>query len=201
MSLAPHWYSTIFGVYFFAGSAVGVYAVLTIFAVLARRARAAAGAITLEHLHDLGKLLFAFVSFWAYIAFSQYLLIWYANLPEETVWYAHRLSGGWTRASTTLALGHFVLPFFFLLPRTIKRHPGALLAAASWMLVMHYGDLYWQIMPPLHPEGPRFTAIDAATLLGIGGLLLASLAWMMRRSAIVPLRDPRLAESLALENT
>lgn len=200
MSLDPHWFSTIFGIYFFAGSVVGIFALLVLMSASLRRAGLTGRAITVEHFHDLGKLLFAFVAFWAYIAFSQYFLIWYANIPEETAWFLHRWNGAWQEVSVTLGVGHFVIPFFFLLPRTIKRSTGALMVAAVWMLGMHYMDLYWLVMPTLHHHGAHLTVMDVATFFGVGGLFLATLGWLLKRHALVPLRDPRLSESLAFEN-
>ncbi len=198
MSLDPHWYSTIFGVYFFAGSTVAFFAFLALVALGQRHMLARV--LNAEHLHDIGKLLFAFVAFWAYMAFSQYLLIWYANLPEETGFFAQRLNGSWRPASAVLALGHFVVPFFFLLPRTTKRHTTALAAASVWLLVMHLLDLYWLVMPSLHADGMAPSLLDLATLIGCGGVFLAAFGWSQSRQALVPLRDPRLPESLTFEN-
>ena len=148
----PHWYSTMFGVYYFAGSVVGMFAVLTLIAMAARRAKVTADLLTVEHFHDLGKLLFAFTVFWAYIAFSQYMLIWYANIPEETAWYAQRWPGAWRKISVMIAVGHFVVPFFFLMTRITKRARLPLILAALWMMVIHWVDVYWLVMPTLHPE-------------------------------------------------
>lgn len=200
MSLDPHWFSTIFGVYFFAGTALGGIALLVVMAVGARWAKLTGPAVTAEHFHDLGKLLLTFVAFWAYIAFSQYLLIWYANIPEETIWYRARWQGAWRAVSVALALGHFALPFFFLLPRAVKRNTVLLLGAALWTLAAHYVDLYWLVMPVLHKNGAVFTLLDATTMLGVGGLFVAVVSWLMRRRALVPVGDPRLPESLAFEN-
>jgi hypothetical protein len=200
MSLDPHWYSTIFGVYYFSGAVVGIFALLTLLVAAMDRAGLLGDAVTVEHFHDLGKLLFAFIAFWAYIAFSQYFLIWYANIPEETLWFLHRWEGKWQEASVLLGLGHFVVPFFFLLPRTIKRNTRALVIAAVWMLAMHYLDIYWLVMPTLHHHGAHFSALDITTLLVVGGVFLAGLGWLMRRGALVPLKDPRLGESLSFEN-
>jgi len=200
MSLDPHWYSTIFGVYFFSGSTVGILAFLSLVAIAARRAGLLSEVISAEHLHDLGKLLFAFVAFWAYIGFSQFFLVWYGNLPEETGFFAVRLSGSWRAASILLAVGHFVVPFFFLLPRTIKRHEGALAAASGWLLLMHLLDLHWLVMPNLHAAGISLGLLDGAALIGSVGAFLAAFGWSLRRSALVPIGDPRLPESLLFEN-
>jgi hypothetical protein len=200
MSLTPHWYSTMFGVYFFAGSFVGFIALLSILAAAMRQAGLLETVITAEHLHDMGKLLFAFTSFWAYIAFSQFFLIWYANLPEETIWYKARLEGSWEAVSLLLMAGHFAVPFFYLMGRDVKRRGWTLAVGGLWLLAMHFVDLYWQVMPTLHPEGVRPSLLDVAAFIAVGGSSVAAAAWLMRRQALVPLRDPRLAESLAFEN-
>ena len=200
MSLNPHWYSTIFGLYFFAGSVMAFFAFLALVVIAARRTGMLVGVVSAEHQHDIAKLLFTFVAFWAYMAFSQYLLIWYANLPEETVFFAHRNVNSWSLATAVLALGHFVVPFFFLLPRTVKRSPTALAVAALWLLAMHLLDLYWLVMPNLHPAGMAPTLLDATALIGSCGLFLAAFGGALKRQALVPLRDPRLPESLTFEN-
>jgi hypothetical protein len=200
MSLTPHWYSTMFGVYFFAGSFVGFIALLSIVAVAMRGAGLLDAVISTEHLHDIGKFLFAFTVFWAYIAFSQFFLIWYANLPEEAIWYKARLEGSWKIVSILLMAGHFGVPFLYLMGRAVKRRGSTLALGGAWLLTMHFVDLYWQVMPTLHPEGLRPSVLDAAAFLAIGGCFVAAVGWLMRRQALVPLRDPRLRESLAFEN-
>jgi hypothetical protein len=200
MSLTPHWYSTMFGVYFFAGSFVGFIALLSLTAVAMRGAGLLDTVISAEHLHDVGKLLFAFTAFWAYIAFSQFFLIWYANLPEETIWFRPRLEGSWLTVSILLMAGHFGVPFFYLMGRDVKRRGSTLAVGAVWLLAMHFLDLYWQVMPTLHPEGFSPSILDVAAFLAVGGIFAATAGWLMRRHALVPLRDPRLPESLAFEN-
>jgi hypothetical protein len=200
MSLTPHWYSTMFGVYFFAGSFVGFIALLSVLAAAMRGAGLLDTVITAEHLQDVGKLMFGFMVFWSYIAFSQFFLIWYANLPEETVWYQARLEGSWLTVSVFLMVGHFVAPFFYLMGRAVKRRNATLAVGGAWLLVMHFVDLYWQVMPTLHPEGFSPSALDVTAFLAVGGCFVGAASWLMRRQALVPLRDPRLAESLAFEN-
>jgi hypothetical protein len=200
MSLTPHWYSTMFGVYFFAGSFVGFIALLSVVAVAMRSAGLLDTVVSAEHLHDIGKFLFAFTAFWAYIAFSQFFLMWYANLPEETIFYKARLEGSWKALSLFLMAGHFGIPFLYLMGRAVKRRGSTLALGGAWLLVMHFLDLYWQVMPTLHPEGIRPSALDVAALVTVGGCFVAAASWLMRRQALVPLRDPRLAESVAFEN-
>lgn len=200
MALQPHWYSTIFGLYFFAGSFVGAFALMALMATRLHRTGRLGQAITPDHLQDLGKWLFAFVAFWAYLAFSQYLLIWYANIPEETAFYAQRWRHGFQAATVLLVLGHFALPFFFLLPRAVKRSPRALAVAAGWMLLAHLVDLFWLVMPAHAEAHAAVRLVDVTVFIGIGGLFVAAFAWLLRRHAVVPVRDPRLAEALAFEN-
>ncbi len=200
MSLTPHWYSTMFGVYFFAGSFVGFIALLSVVAAAMRSAGLLDTVISAEHLQDVGKLLFGFTAFWAYIAFSQFFLIWYANLPEETIFYKARLEGSWQMVSVLLMAGHFGIPFFYLMGRPVKRRGATLAIGGAWLLAMHFVDLYWQVMPTLHPQGVRPSTLDVAAFVAIGGGFVAAASWLMRRQALVPIRDPRLAESLAFEN-
>jgi hypothetical protein len=199
MSLAPHWYSTIFGVYAFAGGFVAGIALMTV-VVVGLRGAGLVPAITAEHLHDLGKLLFAFTVFWAYIAFSQFFLIWYGNIPEETVFFLARLQGGFKLVTIALAVGHFGVPFFFLMPRAVKRNPATLVGAALWLLAMHYVDVYWLVIPSIQGLGARPGLVDVAALATVGGVFLAGFGWLLVKSPLVPAFDPRLSESLAFEN-
>ncbi len=200
MSIDAHWFSTIFGVYFFAGSLVGFFAIATLLAMGLQAAGRLRESITTEHYHDLGKLLFGFTVFWAYIAFSQYMLIWYANIPEETGWYLARQTGGWRAVAVALLLAHFVLPFCGLISRRAKRSRKTLAFWAAWLLVFHWVDLYWLIVPGLHPERPPFGITEVACLIGVGGVFVAGLVRLAAARSLVPERDPRLEESLAFEN-
>jgi hypothetical protein len=200
MSLAPRWYSTIFGVYFYSGAVVGFFAATILVAVALQACGRLKTSITIEHYHDLGKLLFAFIIFWGYMAFSQYLLMWYANLPEETEWYLVRQSGPWVWISLALLFGNLLIPFFGLLSRHVKRRKWSLAFWAVWLLVMHWLDLYWIVMPNLSPQALPWGPIDGCLFLGMGGVYLAGLVHVAGQHALVPLADPRLGESLAFEN-
>jgi hypothetical protein len=200
MSLDPHWSSTIFGVYFWISSLLGSLAAVVLLVLGFRSAGWLRDTITIEHLHDLGKLLFGFVIFWAYIAFCQYFLIWYADFPEESHWYAARRLGVWSSMSWSLVLGHFVVPFVLLLFRSTKRSPVWLGFIALWILVFHYVDFCWLIMPALGPEGVKPHWLDVALLLGLAFLGGAIIAWACQARPLVPIGDPRLAESLAFRN-
>jgi hypothetical protein len=201
MSLDPHWVSTIFGVYFWTGSLLGSLAALILTVVCFRSLGVLGHTITVEHLHDLAKLLFSFVVFWAYIAFSQYFLIWYANLPEETGWYITRRSGSWNILSWGLFFGHFVVPFVMLLSREVRRDPFWLGFMAAWILVFHYLDFYWLIMPVLHPERAEPSWLDVSVLLTLVFLFGAIVAHACRGRALVPVGDPCLADSVAFHQT
>jgi hypothetical protein len=204
MSLQPHWYSTMFGVYFFAASVLAFFATLTLMAMGLQKAGVLKDAITTEHYHDLGKYVFGFTVFWAYIAFSQFVLIWYANIPEETIFYMTRMEGGWDKISYFLPLGHFFLPFFFLLSRQIKRNRTLLALGCLWTLLMHLVDLYWLILPNASGHGgeahfaPSWTDITA--ILGVAGAFLAVFGYFLKKSAVVCINDPRLEDSLVHEN-
>jgi hypothetical protein len=200
MSLDPAWYSTIFGVYYFAGCVVGIYALLTATVFTLQRSGFLRTAVTVEHYHDLGKLLFGFVIFWAYIGFSQYMLIWYANIPEETRWLAVRQENGWGWVGLLLVVGHFLLPFVALISRGPKRRPRILAAVAVWMLVMHWVDVYWLVVPAASPGSPVPHLVDLTLFVGLCSLFLAAAAFALRGRSLVPERDPRLEESLAFEN-
>jgi hypothetical protein len=200
MSLYPHWYSTIFGVYFFAGCILSFCALLPVLLALLGRSSGLSRVVSREHYHDVGKLIFAFVVFWAYIAFSQYMLIWYGNLPEETLWYATRQSGPWLYVSLVLLFGHFMLPFVWLISRHPKRRGAVLVAASVWLLLMHWVDIYYLVMPEARPDGPVILPVDLACFVGLGGLFLAATFWMLGRVNLLPARDPRLGESLGFEN-
>ncbi len=200
MALDPTWFSTIFGVYYFAGCAVAVYALVPLSAFLLQRAGFLRSSVTVEHYHDLGKLLFGFVVFWAYIAFSQLMLQWYGNIPEETHWFAARQSHGWGWVGLVLIFGHFLAPFLALLSRAPKRRPARLAVAAAWMLAMHAVDLYWLIMPAASPESAAPHLLDATLLVALAALTVAAAAFVVRGRALLPERDPRLEESLAFEN-
>ena len=197
MSLDPRFYSTIFGVYWFAGSFVCTFAVLAIAGAATRADPTQFGAhMNQDHFHSVGKFMLAFVAFWAYVAFSQFMLIWIANVPEEVPWYLVRIRGGWLPVFAFLAVFHFVVPFFLLLSRPLKRDPRRLAALGAWLLFVHWVDLYWLIMPVLHEAGPRPSPWDLTAVAGVGGLAVAFVLWRMHGVAAVPLRDPYLDDSL-----
>lgn len=176
MSLEPHWFSTMYPVYFFAASCCGYFALQILIMNFVQRSGRLTTEITAEHYQDAGKLLFAFgIVFWAYIAFSQYMLIWYANIPEETPWYMARQMGGWGWVSLLLLFGHFLGPFLVLISRHPKRRAATLAIGAAWMLFMHLIDIYWLVMPKVPSAIDQYdtypelaNAVMANTLKGRG---------------------------------
>ncbi|MGE4159897.1 MAG: hypothetical protein AB7F75_12465 [Planctomycetota bacterium] len=204
MSLDPHWFSTMFGVYYLAGCFIAIHTSLIVVVACLRERGWLTHTISTEHDHDLGKLSFGFTIFWAYIAYSQFMLIWYANLPEETYWYAKRWDGSWWILSLALLFGRFFAPFFFLMSRHVKRRAFLLKLAAVWMLTFQYLDVYWLVMPSYEAgEGHDHVMAVAVDMLCLVGFGLAFLALFVRRQSttdLVPTQDPRLAESLCFTN-
>lgn len=196
MSVDPHWFSTIFGVYFFAASFWTAHAVIALVAILLQRNNGLVDVVTDEHYHDLGKMMFGFTVFWTYIAFSQYMLIWFGNLPEETVWYRHRLEHGWETHSAILLLCHFVIPFWVLLSQKAKRNRTIMAGAAVWFLVMNWFDMHWLIMPAHHPDQAGIHWISLASVVGLFGLFAAAVMYRLSRHSLVPQNDPFLAKSV-----
>ena len=200
MSLDAHWFSTMFGVYVFSGSLLGALALFMVIVVVFRQRRILNGIITIEHINDLGRLMFAFTVFWAYIGFSQYFLIWYGNIPEETFWYLNRWEGSWKIVSMLILFGHFILPFAALLTRASKRNIGVVTSMGLWILLMHWIDMYWLVMPNLHPHGVHLTWMDITTVLGIGGIFMGVFWYQFSSKALVPVNDPRLDESIEISH-
>lgn len=213
MSLDAHWFSTMFGVYFFAGGFLNFFAmILLIFFVLQSKG-IATKSVTVENIHDLAKFMFAFVFFWGYIAFSQYMLIWYANLPEETLWFARRGAAetdlyavgtpGWGGIALALLFFHFLIPFPCLFSRWTKRIGKLRMFFVVWLLVMHYVDLAWVVMPEMQEAnvGITYSLLTALfATIGIGGLWIANLARIAGEESIIPVQDPRTHEALAYDN-
>jgi len=198
MSIEPHWFSTIFGVYFFSGTVVGSLAAITFVVVLLMEKGYLHPKMNNEHLYSLGALTFAFVNFWGYIAFSQYLLIWYADLPEENFWFLARWHGGWEFFSIALILVHFVVPYAALLSQPSKMNPKRLKFTAVWLLFAHLLDLYWLIMPSLlnHGHGYSFSWIDFVFPIAAAGFIIIIFKTMAAKNNLVPVNDPKLQRGL-----
>jgi hypothetical protein len=200
MSLDPYWFSTMFGVYYFASCQLGVHSAMALTLMWFQGQGRLTKSVTLEHYHDIGKMMFAFTVFWAYSGFSQFMLIWYANIPEETAWFKERFAGDWGTVSWILLFGHFVIPFFGLLSRHVKRNKKALGFWAVWILAVIYIDMYWLIIPNLKTEHIPFDLMDVLCLLGLGSAFFAGVAYRAKSINLLPVKDPRLAQSLAFEN-
>jgi hypothetical protein len=203
MSLEPTWFSTIFGVIIFAAGVISSYAVIILVTLSLRDAGPLKGAVTVEHYHDLGKLMFGFLVFWAYTSFSQLMLIWYAALPEETTFFHNRWDyAPWQNVSYAILFAGFVLPFFWTISRWFKRNTGRLKIGALIILVMHVVDMYWYVMPNYHlgKEGFTFHWLDATCLLAVAGVWGAFVFNRMAQHATVPIGDPRLQRSLEFVN-
>ncbi len=197
MSIEAHWFSTMFGVYCFSGLFYSTLCAITIVALLMKRR----GLIPLndDHLQDLGKFMFGFTVFWAYIGFSQFMLIWYANMPEETVYYLSRSHGGWYYVCWAVLIMKFVIPFFLLMPRGAKRCEKHMMRMACFMLVAHWLDYYLLVMPAFAPQGPVFGWIEAGIALGFFGLFALVVSFFYSRVPAMPFRDPRLSEAMSYQ--
>ncbi|MBX3275096.1 MAG: hypothetical protein KF729_32830 [Sandaracinaceae bacterium] len=203
MALEPSWYSTIYGVIYFAIAAIIAHATIILLTLGMSRAGIFGDAISVEHFHDIGKLLHGFVIFWAYVSVSQFLLIWYAGIPEEATYYHLRWWGGgsWMNVSVILVVAGFVIPFFLLMSRNFKRNLPWLGFAAAWILVMQVVQLYWLVMPYAEQTGLvetqlRLHWLDFAAFVGVGGVYMAVVLWNMTRFPLVPVGDPRLSRGL-----
>jgi hypothetical protein len=224
MSLDAMWFSTIFGVYYFAGAFLSANCLLALTVMWLQGKGKLVKSVSVHHLHDLGKMMFGFTVFWSYIAFSQFMLIWYANVPEETAWYKVRLEGDWKIVATLLLVGHFVIPFLGLISKHVKRHRAGLAFWAIWLLVMEYVDLYFLVQPTrlaramehgAHGSagaagaahgahgahgGLPFHLLDVTCLVALVALFLAGAAFNARGKKLLPASDPRLEKSLAFTN-
>ena len=222
MTLQPKWFSTMFAVYYYAATMTAFFSVIILLARFLQTTGHAKHCITTEHYHDLGKWLFGLgVVFWAYIGFSQYMLIWYANIPVETGWYMTRQLGGWAPISILLLVGHFIIPFLLLVTRWTKRWKYTLPIIAGWLLLMFFVDMYWLVMPVV-PEtaienadsytqlaetvsanelGYGFSLLNITCLLGMVSLVFGGTLLNLRQCTIVAISDPRLDEALHFENT
>jgi hypothetical protein len=181
MSLAPRWFSTIYGVYWFAGGFLAALALVALLAFLAVRAAPDRGRIATRQWYALGALMLTFVVFWAYIAYCQYLIIWIGDVPAEVAWYLPRVRGSWGALALVLLFGQFVTPLLVLLFHAAKTNSRVLAAVSGWLLVMHYLDVYWLVLPELHPDALHPHWLDLTALGAVGGTATAYGAWLRRR--------------------
>ncbi len=196
MSLTPHWFSTIYGVYYFAGCAISIYCLLAVLSYALQRSGRMVRSIKLDHYHDMGKMANGFTLFWAYIAFSQFMLIWAANLPEESEFFRPRMFADWKWVSLGLILFHFGIPFVGMMARHVKRTPELLAGWALYMLAMHAVDVFWLVMPAYSPDAVVVSPIDFLCLAGMGGLFLYGALSVAGGVRLLPLGDPRLKASV-----
>ncbi len=197
MSISPHWASTIYGFLFVVGQLISSMAFMIAVVVLLSRSEPMAGLIQKRHLHDLGKLLLAFVMLWAYFDFSQLLIIWSGNQPEEISFYRSRLYGGWGVVAVIVLVFHFFVPFFLLLSRNLKRNPKLLPKVAIWLIIMRVVDLFWMTRPEFSKNHVALSALDFLLPIGLIGLWLFLFAINLKQQPLLPLGDPKLAEAIA----
>ncbi|MFY9253192.1 MAG: quinol:cytochrome C oxidoreductase [Fuerstiella sp.] len=196
MSLDPHWFSTIYGIYVFSGGMTAALAVLSIVAAVWVKSGRYQSLVTAEHLHDITKMMYGFNCFWAYIAFSQYLLIWYANIPEETIWLKHRQAHGWDAVTMVLMFGHFFVPFVVLMPRVAKRNTNVVIAVSSLLLIMHWLDLYWLVYPQFN-ESPILGSMEILGAMFAVSFTAVVAGWFAKGEKLIPAADPRLPEAVS----
>src|SRR5688572_105259 len=196
MSLEPEWFSTIFGLLFMGGQALSALAFVIAVAGYLSQRKPLVGIILPSHFHDLGKLLLALVMIWAYFAFSQFLIVWSGNLPEEIPWYLHRMQGGWMWIGLALVLFHFVLPFLVLLSRDLKRDARVMIIVAVAVVFMRFVDLLWLTAPPVVESFLLKLWLDCGLLIGLGGIWIAFFIWHLKGRPLLPLKDPYLRELL-----
>lgn len=213
MSLDHHWNSTMFGVYTFAGGMIAMFATCIVTFNLLQSRGLVRESVSTEHYHDLGKYLFAFIFFWGYVGFSQFMLQWYASIPETTPWWARRgvtsadlaqntigVNSGFASLSIVLLVGHFILPFAYLISRHIKRSREALLVGAVWMLFAHLVDMYWLVMPEYNNGEWVLDFTVILTIVGVVGLFVFAFVQTLGSANLRPIGDPRTPESMAFTN-
>ncbi len=196
MSLLPTWYSTIFGVYCFSGMFQASLAFMALILVYLKRTRFVRGYVTEDHQHDVDKFMKGFTVFWAYIAFSQFMLIWYANIPEETEYYIMRSQHGWLGVSLALLIFRFIVPFIALLPKGLKRNDNHLVAVSILILIMQYVDIYWMIYPNFYEGHVTFGFWEIGMMAFFAGIFLLGILNFFSKHSLIPLKDPRLHEAV-----
>jgi hypothetical protein len=196
MSLEPKWFSTIYGMIFMVTQALSATAFVTIMVTLLAKRKPLSDIVTPLLFNDFGNLLLTFTMLWAYLSFSQYLIIWAGNLQDEIPWYVVRASGGWAWVALALIIFHFAIPFLLLLMRFVKRQMQLLAIVAAGLIVMSVVDMYWLTVPAFERSGPQFHLMDGGTILGIGGLWVWVFLSQLKGRPLLPLHDPRLEEAM-----
>ena len=196
LSIHSEWTSTMYGLLIVAGQALSSMAFLIAVIVFLSARKPMADVVTPRHLHDLGKLMFAVIMLWSYFSFSQFLIIWAGNLPDEIPWYLVRLRGGWQYVALVIVVGHFALPFALLLSRDLKRNFKLLRNIAVFVLAMRVVDTYWQVAPHFRSGSFGMSWVDVSALAGLGGIWMAYFLHQLAKRPLVPLNDPYLSEAL-----
>jgi hypothetical protein len=200
MSLDPHWFSTMYGMIFMIVGALGGMSFVIFVLRMLSGHEPVKSIVTASQFNDLGNLLLAFVMLWAYLSFSQFIIIWAGNLKNEAPWYMTRAFGGWALVAVFLILLHFAVPFLLLLQRPMKRNLGALSMISGMLIVLSSLDVYWLIMPSFDSDGPHLHATDFLALIGIGGLWVGTFFWQLRKWPMLPQHDPRFEGALQHEH-
>jgi hypothetical protein len=196
MSVDPYWYSTIYGILFMGGQGLSAMAFTVAVVVLLARTAPMSKVIGPNHLHDMGKLMLAFVMLWAYFQFSQFLIIWSGNLPEEIPWYLIRMKGAWGWVSVLLIVGHFALPYLLLLNRELKRTGGTVATIAVLIIAMRFVDLFWLLGPEHGKELLSVHWLDFVAPVAVGGIWVALFLWQLGTRSLIPITEPTLQEAI-----
>jgi hypothetical protein len=196
MSVNPHWFSTIWGMLYAGGQGLSAFAFGIVVLLMLAQSAPLNRVLTSDHFHDLGKLLFAFLMLWAYLSFSQFLIIWSANLPEEIPHYLNRWDNSWKWLSVFIVVGHFIVPYALLLSRDLKRSFGKLRVIATWILLARLADYYWHVAPEFHHEGFNLSLLDVALPLAIGGVFISMFVTQLGGRSLLPVNDPALDKAL-----
>lgn len=196
MSINPHWFSTIWGLLYIGGQALSAFAFGIAVLVMLSQTAPMNKVITTHHFHDLGKFLFAFLMMWAYLSFSQFLIIWSANLPEEIPHYLTRWDNSWKYLSVFIIVGHFIVPYALLLSRDLKRNPGKLRVVAIWIIFARVADYYWHVAPEFHREGMSLGLLDVALPLALGGIFISIFVSQLAGRSLLPVHDAGLEKAM-----
>ncbi|HEX7283439.1 MAG TPA: hypothetical protein VF239_15385 [Vicinamibacterales bacterium] len=196
MSVNPHWFSTIWGLLYIGGQGLSAFAFGIVVLVMLAQVAPLNRVLTSHHFHDLGKFLFAFLMLWAYLSFSQFLIIWSANIPEEIPHYLNRWENSWKFLSIFIVVGHFMVPYALLLSRDLKRNSGKLRIIATWILFARLADYWWHVAPELHKDGLTIGLLDVALPLAIGGVFISLFVSQLGGRSLLPVNDPALDKAL-----
>ena len=196
MSVNPHWFSTIWGMLYIGGQGLSAFAFGIVVLVMLARVAPLNRVLTSHHFHDLGKFLFAFLMLWAYLQFSQFLIIWSANIPEEIPHYLNRWENSWKYLSIFIVVGHFMVPYALLLSRDLKRNHGKLQIIAAWILFARIADYWWHVAPELHHDGLTISLLDVALPLVLGGIFISLFVAQLGGRSLLPVNDPALEKAL-----